>query len=191
MTEGFKTLLKDLHELMSNLRDSGVVQSRENNVEEKSTPTVQDVVTDKTEERKTVATTKESNNESSKSRDSRIIEDHETKTTSSAGCNMSRELSCKPSKDGGNEFKKKTRTSRSVEVSVPLHSSSPKSTSPVFDNDVGNESVSEDDYPYSDISDVESDYIESRHERSVKLTNESLKSSLARYDKFSKRQSFG
>ncbi len=175
MTEGFKTLLKDLHELMSNIKDSSVMLRRGSNATERNIPTAKDVVPDNyTEHRKTTAITKESINQSSRSHDGNNITDSDASTTTAPSVILN-DASSNLRKDRGIEFKKKRSTS------APLHSSSPKSASPVFDNDVSNELRTQFDYPYSDISDVESDFSEDKQERTEELRNEPLKSSKARY----------
>lgn len=172
MTEGFKTLLKDLHELMSNIKDSGITLRTESNLPtEKNTATTKDVVPDKMEHRETTEAPKESNNKSSRSG---TVSD--VSTTSTPSVNI-RDPSSKPSKNSGTELKSKSSTG----VHAPLHSSSPKNSSPVFDKDRCHEYATELDYPYSDISDVESDFSEDKQERAAGLRYESLKSSKPRY----------
>ena len=172
MTEGFKTLLRDLHELMSNIKDSGITLRRESNLPtEKNTATTKNVVPDKTEHRETTEATKESSNKSSRSS---TVSDG--LTTSGPSVNI-RDPSSKPSKNSGTELKRKS----SAGVHVPLHSSSPKNSSPVFDKDE-HEYTTVLDYLCSDISDVESDFSEDKQERVAELKYESLKSSKPRYD---------
>jgi hypothetical protein len=185
MTEGFKTLLKDLHELMSNIKDSSVMLRRGNDVAEtniptakggsnvatKNIPTAKDVVPDR-KHRKTTATAKESGNKSSRCRDGKISTDSEASTVPSVTL---REQPSNPSKNRGTEYKKKSSSC----VNAPLHSSSPKSSSPVFDNDPCNAYTTQFD---SDISDVEYDFSEGKQERTAELRNESSTSSKPRYD---------
>ncbi|CAB3994582.1 Hypothetical predicted protein [Paramuricea clavata] len=184
MTEGFKTLLNDLHELMSNIKDSSVMLRRGGNVAEtniatakggsnvatKNIPTAKDVVPDTTEHRKTTATAKESGNKSSRCRDGKISTDSEASTVPSVTL---REQPSNPSKNRGTEYKKKSSSC----VNAPLHSSSPKSSSPVFDNDPCNDYTTQFD---SDISDVEYDLSEGKQERTAELRNESSTSSKPR-----------
>ena len=174
MTEGFKTLLKDLHQLMRNIKDSSVMLKRggspvEYVVPDKIEGTIEDGFPGKSDGRNTTATVQGPNDESSRSRDDNVTADT-LATTEIHAVNSLPGPSTKPKKNGGKELKKKKRASKSLATHAPLHSSSPKRTSPVLDNDGGNEYTAELDYPYSDISDVGSDHDEYRPERNPKLT---------------------
>lgn len=173
MTEGFKTLLKDLHELMNNIKDSGITLRRESNLPtEKNTATTKDVVPDKMEHREITETTMESSNTARSSAVSDI-------STTTALSDDTRDPSSNRSENRRTEFKRKSSTG----VNAPLHSSSPKNSSPVLDNDTCYEYATQLDYPYSDISDVESDFTtEDKQERAVEMRREPLKSSKPRYD---------
>ena len=174
MTEGFKTLLKDLHELMNNIKDSGITLRRESNLPiEKNATTTKDVVPDKMEHREITKTTKESSSNTAGSSAVSVI------STATALSDDTRDPSSNRSKNRRTEFKRKSSTG----VHVPLHSSSPKNSSPVLHNDTCYEYATELDYPYSDISDVESDFTtEDKQERAVEMRKEPLKSSKPRYD---------
>ena len=173
MTEGFKTLLKDLHELMNNIKDSGITLRRESNLPTvKNTTTTKDVVPDEIEHGEITKATKGSSNTATRSAVSDI-------STTTALSDDTHDPSSHRSENRRTQFKRKSSTG----VHVPLHSSSPKNSSPVLDNDTCYEYATELDYPYSDISDVESDFTtEDKQERAVEIRKEPLKSSKPRYD---------
>ena len=147
MTEGFKMLLKDLHELMSNIKDSSVVLRRESNASKKNVPTADNLVLDKT------PTTIECNrSKTSRSHNDKIITDNEASDIILPSVTLHE----RSRKGKGAESKRKRDTG------APLHSSSPKSSSPVCD--IGSCNDYTINCNYSDISDVESDSSEGRQD---------------------------
>ena len=144
MTKGFKTLLKDLRGLMDDIKDSSVMLKR-SNASEKNMATQNDVVLNKTC----------SSNKTSKN--------HNTHNEDSSTVSPNVALHEPSLKDRGTELKRKHSTG------APLHSSSPKNTSPVFDN--GSRSDFTTKFDYSDISDGESDFSEDEQERSERKEN--------------------
>ncbi|XP_028400049.1 coiled-coil domain-containing protein 158-like [Dendronephthya gigantea] len=174
MTEGFKTLLKDLHELMKNMKDSSIMLKRGSDAGKKTPRKVKSEVPKKAEGKETVATTRQSKNEPARIQDDGNNKDSYTSTTVAASDTL-------PGPSGSNGIGRgkelKRRKSRTKSVNPPLHSSSPKSSSPVlFDKDTSNNSTSDLNYSYSDISDVESDCSGDKQQRTGKRTLEILSS---------------
>ena len=166
VTEGFKTLLKDLHELMNNIKDSSVMFKRESNMAK--TSIAKHVMEDETEREETTTDTKDSNNKSSRKHENKTITNSETSTITAPNITLS---SHNPSKIQVRELK----TSKSVGIDMPLHSSSPKNSSPVFDNDMSSDYTTYFEHPYSDISDDESYLSGGKQEQTAKLRIDSLK----------------
>lgn len=173
ITEGFKTLLKDLHELMRNIKDSSIMLRRVSDTGETNTTEVQNAVLKKPEQKETTAMTRQSKNESARIHNGGNIKVSQISTTAAASDSLPEPSGSHGIGRGKEPKKRKSRT----KVNPPLHSSSPKTSSPVYDT--GNNPTSVLSYSYSDISDVGSDCSEDRQQRTD--TEEFLSSPRARY----------
>ena len=128
---------------------------RESNASKKNAPTANDLVLDKT------PTTIECNSSNTlRSHNDKIMTDNEASDIISRSVTLHE----RSRKGKGTESKRKRETG------APLHSSSPKSTSPISDSGSCNDYTIK--FNYSHISDVESDFSEgkqdSRNENSYK-----------------------
>lgn len=159
MTKGFKHLLNDLHQLISDIRDSGGLLRKEDNMVERSTSTLDvDIRTGSVAGKVALnlGHPEDESNRSSGDKNVRVFTNAKTTGNEEEMSNASSQSNNKTMKAKPESY----QGGKSSKIKIPLRSSSPKSMKTNIDYDRKKDTVSE--LSVSDISDVESECPEGR-----------------------------